>query len=202
MFLKAYIVITFNVSLLSCCIDIVLMNKEAFKEKVFKEVYENHWLKLYLHLLKMVDDEDDAKDIVQEVFTNLWNNFDSVGITTSYSSYLYSSVRNRAINYLAHKKIILEHEKNSETQTVSLNSIGPDVFLIEKELAQQINNEIDNLPPKMAAIFKMSRFENKSYKEIAEELEIAENTVKKQISRALSLMREKFLHIKYYILFL
>lgn len=178
------------------------MNKEAFKEKVFKEVYENHWLKLYLHLLKMVDDEDDAKDIVQEVFTNLWNNFDSVGITTSYSSYLYSSVRNRAINYLAHKKIILEHEKNSETQTVSLNSIGPDVFLIEKELAQQINNEIDNLPPKMAAIFKMSRFENKSYKEIAEELEIAENTVKKQISRALSLMREKFLHIKYYILFL
>ncbi len=178
------------------------MNKEAFKEKLFKEVYENHWLKLYLHLLKMVDDEDDAKDIVQEVFANLWNNFDSVGINTSYSSYLYASVRNRAINYLAHKKVIVDHEKYQEAQPQAQHFNEPDVFLIEKELARQINSEIENLPPKMAIIFKKSRFENKSYKEIAEELEIAENTVKKQVSRALQLMREKFLHIKYYLFFL
>lgn len=178
------------------------MNKEAFKERLFKEVYENHWLKLYLHLLKMVDDEDDAKDIVQEVFTNLWNNFDSVGINTSYSSYLYASVRNRAINYLAHKKVIVDYEKYQESQLQSQYSNSPDVFLIEKELAHQINSEIDSLPPKMAVIFRKSRLENKSYKEIAEELEIAENTVKKQVSRALRLMREKFLHIKYYLFFL
>lgn len=178
------------------------MDKEAFKEKLFKEIYENHWLKLFLHLLKMVEDEDDAKDIVQEVFANLWNNFDSVGINTSYSSYLYSAVRNRAINYIAHKKVVVNHEKHQELNKESQYFNGPDVFLIEKELAQQINSEIDNLPPKMAAIFKKSRLENKSYREIAEELDIAENTVKKQVSRALSLLREKILHIKYYLFFL
>lgn len=178
------------------------MNKDEFKEKLFKEVYENHWLKLYMHLLKLVDDEDDAKDLVQEVFTNLWNNFDNVGITTSYSSYLYSSVRNRAINYLAHKKVVINHEKYQETQPQTEYFNRPDVFLIEKELARQINSEIDNLPPKMAEIFRKSRLENKSYREIAEELDITENTVKKQISRALRLMREKFLHIKYYLFFL
>jgi len=177
------------------------MNKEALKKKLFTEVYETHWLKLYLHLLKMLDDEDDAKDVVQEVFTSLWNNFDNVSIRTSFASYLYSSVRNRAINYLAHKKIVISHEKSEELKGVNL-SIAPDIVLIEKELEFQINSEIDNLPPKMAEIFRKSRLENKSYKEIAEELNIAENTVKKQVSRALVLMRQKFLHIKYYLFFL
>lgn len=177
------------------------MDKDTFKEKLFKEVYENHWLKLYLHLLKMVDEED-AKDIVQEVFANLWNNFDNIGINTSYSAYLYSSVRNRAINYLAHKKIIIDYEQYQEGQPQNRYFNSPDVFLIEKELAHQINSEIDNLPSKMAIIFKKSRLENKSYKEIAEELDIAENTVKKQVSRALRLMREKFFHIMYYFFFL
>jgi len=177
------------------------MSKEAQKKRLFTEVYEAHWLKLYLHLLKMLDDEDDAKDIVQEVFANLWNNFDHISINTSFSTYLFSSVRNRAINYLAHKKIIISHEK-LELSKGENSSKAPDAFLIEKELALQINSEIDNLPPKMAAVFRKSRLENKSYREIAEELNIAENTVKKQVSRALQLMREKFLHIKYYLFFL
>lgn len=177
------------------------MNKEALKKKLFTEVYEAHWLKLYLHLLKMLDDEDDAKDVVQEVFTSLWNNFDNVSIRTSFTSYLYSSVRNRAINYLAHKKVVVSHEKAEELKAVDFSN-APDIFLIEKELALQINSEIDNLPPKMAEVFRKSRLENKSYKEIAEELNIAENTVKKQVSKALILMRQKFLHIKYYLFFL
>ncbi len=177
------------------------MNKEALKKKLFTEIYDTHWLKLYLHLLKMLDDEDDAKDVVQEVFTSLWNNFDTISIHTSFTSYLYSSVRNRAINYLAHKKVVISYEKAEELRDVHFSN-APDVFLIEKELAFQINSEIDNLPPKMAAIFKKSRLENKSYKEIAEELDIAENTVKKQVSRALHQLRQKFLHIKYYLFFL
>lgn len=177
------------------------MSNEASKKKLFTEIYEAHWLQLYLHLLKMLEDDDDAKDVVQEVFANLWNNFDNIDVHSSYSSYLYGAVRKRAINYLAHKKIVVHHEKAEQAKPFNYFN-APDGLLIEKELAAQINNEIDKLPPKMAAVFKKSRLENKSYKQISEELNIAENTVKKQVSRALRLMREKFLHLKYYFLFL
>lgn len=177
------------------------MNKEALKKRLFTEIYQTHWLKLYLHLLKMLEDEDDAKDVVQEVFTGLWNNFDNISIHTSFSAYLYAAVRNRAINYLAHKKIVSAHQELKSDESL-IFSDSPDAILIEKELALQIQHEIDKLPTKMAVVFRKSRLENKSYREIAEELDIAENTVKKQVSRALRLMREKFLHIKYYLLFL
>ena len=177
------------------------MRKEAIKKKLFTEIYEAHWLKLYLHLLKMLEDEDDAKDVVQEVFANLWNNFDEINVRTSYSSYLYGAVRKRAINYLAHKKIVVKYEKAEQVKPFNYFNAA-DGLIIEKELAAQINSEIDKLPSKMGVIFKKSRLENKSYKQISEELNIAENTVKKQVSRALRLMREKFLHLKYYFLFL
>ncbi len=177
------------------------MNRKAIKEKIFSEIYESHWLKLYLHLLKMLEDEDDAKDVVQEVFANLWNNFDSIDVHTSYTSYLYGAVRKRAINYLAHKKIVVNHEQSQQIMPFNYFNAA-DGMIIEKELAAQINSEIDKLPSKMGIIFKKSRFENKSYKQISEELNIAENTVRKQVSTALRLMREKFLHLKYYFLFL
>lgn len=177
------------------------MNKESLKRKLFTEVYETHWLMLYLHLLKMLDDENEAKDVLQEVFTSLWNNFDTISIRKSFGAYLFSAVRNRAINVIGHKKVVLSHQK-LQTVNEAVYSPAPDSILIEKELALQITNEIDRLPPKMAVVFRKSRLENKSYKEIAEELNIAENTVKKQVSRALQLVREKLLHIKYYLLFL
>ncbi len=177
------------------------MSKEAIKKKLFTEIYEAHWLKLYLHLLKMLEDEDDAKDVVQEVFTNLWNNFDEINVQSTYSAYLFGAVRKRAINYLAHQKIVTNHE-TSEQEKPFNHFVAADSYIIEKELAAQIDGEIDKLPSKMGVIFKKSRIENKSYKEIAQELNIAENTVKKQVSRALRVLREKFLHLKYYFLFL
>ena len=69
--------------------------------------------------------------------------------------------------------------------------IMPDELLREKELAEQIDKAIDKLPRKMALIFKKSRFEQRSYREIAEELEISEQTVKKQIYNALIVLRKK-----------
>ncbi|MNI87360.1 RNA polymerase sigma factor [compost metagenome] len=69
--------------------------------------------------------------------------------------------------------------------------IMPDELLREKELAQQIENAIERLPRKMALIFKKSRYEQRSYLEIAKELEISEQTVKKQIYNALTVLRKK-----------
>ncbi|QBQ41887.1 RNA polymerase sigma-70 factor [Sphingobacterium psychroaquaticum] len=168
------------------------------KKEIFTSLYESHWLKLYLHAYRMVEDEDEAKDIVQEVFTNLWDILDTIDINSSYSSYLYRSIRNVVINRLSRGKLAAKFEAYIQAAQLTDYAYTPDDLLREKDLAEIINYEIENLPPKMAVIFKKSRFEDLSYREIAAELNISENTVRKQIHNALVILRKK---IKFILIF-
>lgn len=162
-------------------------------------LYENHWMKLYLHSYKMIGDKDEARDIVQEVFTNLWDILDKVAITHSYSSYLYRAIRNVVINRLSQTKRNQQFEDYSSSVADQKHVITPEEELREKDLSYLIHREIDNLPPKMAEIFKRSRFGQQTYREIADDLSISENTVRKQISNALVILRKKLKYI--FILF-
>ncbi|MDR2283691.1 MAG: RNA polymerase sigma-70 factor [Sphingobacterium sp.] len=169
------------------------------KKELFTLLYDSHWMKLYLHSYKMIGDKDEARDIVQEVFTNLWDILDQVTITHSYSSYLYRAIRNVVINRISQNKLNDKFTDYSITANALNSVITPEEALREKDFAYLIQQEIDNLPKKMAEIFKKSRFQNQSYKEIAEDLSISENTVRKQIHNALVILRKKLKYI--FILF-
>lgn len=156
----------------------------------FTEIYSRYWAVLYLHGRKMLRDDEEARDVVQELFTYLWKNAALLAVTGSLSSYLYRSVRNRIFNLIERKRIINDYQK-SLIQFLEVGELVTDELVRERELSEQIEKEIQLLPPKMREVFELSRKQHLSYKEIGEQLGISDQTVRRQVSNALSILRTK-----------
>lgn len=150
----------------------------------FEEFYNRFVTPLYLQAYHVTKDEEVSKDLVQELFIKFWERKTALSLDINIEAYLYVANRN---NILQH----LRNQKNITLQTIKkeVSSIKTDQNLNLKELQSIIEEEIDKLPPKMREIFRYSRFENQSYKDIAHLLNISENTVRKQISNALKILR-------------
>jgi len=138
---------------------------------------------------KYIDDPDQSEEVVQDVFANLWQKRSTIEITSTIESYLFRAVRNTCLNILKHFKV---REKHKDGITASYNNSGEraDNLVLEIELMNQIENLISELPPERQKVFKMSRFEEMKYKEIAEELGISIKTVEAQMGKALKFLRE------------
>jgi len=156
----------------------------------FTEIYTQYSPELYRHALKMLKDKASAQDVIQEVFTNLWINKSSINFNTSPKNYLYTSVRNKILDLIAKGKSQTKYIASLQDFIHNGHYIT-DNLIREKELEGIINKEISNLPPKMREVFELSRRENKSYTDIAQELGMAENTVRKHITKALSRLRPR-----------
>lgn len=163
---------------------------KAGDERAFCEIYERYWGVLYRHTLRLLKDEDTAEDVVQEVFVNLWDKARELDISLSISSYLYASVRNRVLNVIQKEK---HQEKyiNSFAKFLNNSEATTDHRLREQMLKERIETAVHLLPRKMKNIFEMSRVRQLSYKEIAQELNISDKTVKKQVSNAIKILRLK-----------
>lgn len=156
----------------------------------FAELYERYKVVLYLHAKRMLDDHDETKDVVQDVFTTLWTKRAGIFIGTSVKSYLYSALRNKIFNLLAHRKFEMNY-LNSLQEVIDLGETGIEAQIREKQLIAMIEREIEQLPSKMREVFELSRKHHLSHKEIAEKLNISDKTVKKQINNAIKILRLK-----------
>ncbi|TDQ11151.1 RNA polymerase sigma-70 factor (ECF subfamily) [Pedobacter metabolipauper] len=170
--------------------DLLSLFKEGDRD-AFKMIYERYWQLLFVSACKVLKDEDEAKDVVQEVFMSFLNRGKDIEINSSISVYLYSAVRYKVFDYLSRQKVRDNH-KESVINYVSQVSYSTDRTLIEKEIIAEIEKEIKNLPEKMREVFELSRKDELSYKQIAETLNISDKTVKKQISNAIKLLKPKF----------
>ncbi|QES90227.1 RNA polymerase sigma factor [Rhizosphaericola mali] len=157
--------------------------------EAFKEIYERYWERMADYVIKVIKNETEAQDIVQEIFISIWKRREIIEIKGELLAYLLKSARNLSLRYI-------EKNLNKQSFYQSLNNHLNDfqftnfTALELKELEEQINNAIEALPAKMQEIFKLSRFENLSYKEISERLNIADTTVKKQISNAIKIIKK------------
>ena len=164
-------------------------------KSALEQIYKKYYTALYYYSKKIVQNQSIAKDIVQDSFFKIWENRSSISIHTALSSYLYRAVYNNSINYLKHQQIKDKHINSVKEQIEIAGSafaISQDhgqSILIAKELEDQINAAIENLPEKCKDIFKMSRFDNLKNNEIADQLNVSLNTVQKQISIALKKLR-------------
>ncbi len=156
----------------------------------FTEMYNRFKGVLIIHAYNKLNNRDEAKDIVQELFATIWNNRRHLQVNESLSSYLYVSIRNRVINYIGKKKSESTY-LGTLNEVVNIDSSPTDYLIREHQLTKRIELAVDQLPAKMREIFIMSRRYNMSHREIAEELEIAETTVKKQVANALKILRTK-----------
>lgn len=171
--------------------DIELL--EHFQEGnvfAYEEIYHRYWQILFRFSRKMLKDDVLAEDVVQEVFAVLWQKRENGNIQPPLASYLYTLTRNRVLNIIKHSKIenrYLEYIK----EMITSGDYIPDTLYIQKELSQQIEAEIQNLPEKMRIVFQMSRKEYKTNQEIADELGISQQTVKNQVSNAIRTLKDK-----------
>ncbi|MHA4895887.1 RNA polymerase sigma factor [Pedobacter sp. PWIIR3] len=174
----------------------------AFKNgdhSAFKSIYERYWQLLYVSACKVIKDEDEAKDIVQEVFISFLNKRAELQLHTGLSNYLYTAVRYKVFDLISRQKVRTDYAE-SLNNFITDHSVTTDRALLEKEIAREIEKEIKNLPEKMREVFELSRTSDLSHKQIADVLNISDKTVKKQISNAIKLLKPKFTN--YYSLFL
>lgn len=156
----------------------------------YSEIYNRFQGVLYLYACKITKNEDDAEDIVQEVFVYLWEKRFNITINSSISVYLYKAVKYKFINLLDHKKVRADYI-DSFNQFLDQGSYITDHFIRQKEFSKIIEQEIAALPDKMREVFELSRKTDLSRKEIAEKLGLSEKTVKNQISNALKILRSR-----------
>lgn len=158
---------------------------------VYQVIYDRYWQLLYRFSRKLLQDEAAAADVVQEVFTSLWLKKDTFDLHSPLAAFLYTSTRNKVLDLVKHSKVETKYLTHLKT-VISLGTPLPDQLYIDKELFDQIELEIQNLPEKMRVVFEMSRKDFKTTSQIAEELGISQQTVKNQVSNAIRILRSKF----------
>ncbi len=158
-------------------------------QAAFTTVYRRHWETLFTTTVRVIGNKEDAEDIIQEVFTSLWNRRKVLNLTGPLTGYLQASVKYKAINYIE-RNITRRHYLAALSQAAEAGvPASPEVLLRVKEVQQLIQTVIENMPPKMREVFQLSRREHLSHKEIATQLGISEQTVKKHIQHALQSLR-------------
>ena len=155
-------------------------------KKVFREIYNRYWAKLYLYAFNILKDKDICEDIIQQIFTDIWVRREKLTIK-NLQAFLYGAVRRQIAYHLRGIKITVEHEEY-------FANVLLDKKIEEKlefdEFSNKIQELIQELPEQRRKIFLMSRFENLSNQEIADKLDISLQTVKNQISTSLKYLRE------------
>jgi len=153
-------------------------------------IYNRYFHTLYVHAFQKLNDKQEAQDVVHELFAQLWNKRKALNINANLMGYLYSGVRNKILDQISRQKV-RDKYINSLQGFLESNYSVTDHRIREKQLTELIDKGIADLPDKMREIFELSRKKSLSHKQIAVQLNLSEQTVKKQVNNALRILRTK-----------
>lgn len=159
-------------------------------EHAFTAIYDRYFWLLHAHAYKWMRNRADTKDIIHELFSNLWAKREILILEDKLAPYLYASVRNRIFNQLAREKYAVQYSDSLE-DFIAQGECETDHLIRERILMEIIEAGIAEMPRKMREVFQMSRKQQLSHKEIAEQLAISEDTVRKHIQHGLKILRPK-----------
>lgn len=179
--------------------ELLLLLKVGDRE-AYEQIYHRYKFVLHNHAWNKTRNREESQDIIQEIFTMLWAKRDTLDVNTNLSGYLYTSLRNYILNQIVHKEVQNKYIASIQS-FVDQESVIADHLVRENQLKVLIEKEIDALPPRMKEVFLLSRRENLSHKEIAELLGTTEQTVKKQMTNTLKVLRKKLGAIIYFYYF-
>lgn len=165
-------------------------NKTEF-EKVYSEFFDV----LYAIAFQYTTDQSIAENIVQDTFMKLWEVREGLLPQTNIRNFLYTLAKNLCLNHLRDQKTVWKHLSQIkyheyEYAIESLNRIGGN-YLEFEELSEKADQAIEKLPDELKMVFKMSRFEDLKYREIAEKLQISEKAVEARMTKALKFLRKE-----------
>ena len=153
-------------------------------ERVLIEIYNRYWDKMLVVALNRLGNQEEAEECVQDVFYKLWKLRGDLDLTKlELVNYLARAIRNQAFNVLdkRHRERLKSENYKPE---LDINNLSPERTLIIRELQEQIDRSINALPPQCRLVFKLSRQDGLSNKEIADTLSVSENTVKSHLKKA------------------
>lgn len=158
------------------------------EEKVYERVYNTYSEVINNYFYYKFGNQEMAEESVQEAFIKLWENCKKVPFAKA-KSYLYTVANNLSLNRYKHKKVVLKYAKTVPQQTEDMQS--PDYKMEEEEFKVKLEKAIQDLSEKQRTAFLLHRIDEKSYKEIAEILNISVKAVEKRMQKALESLREK-----------
>jgi RNA polymerase sigma-70 factor (family 1) len=170
-------------------------------ETAFAEIYRRYAKSLADFAASKLSNLEDAQDIIHDIFVKLWEDRERLQITSNLKTYLFTLTRHRIIDKI--RRNITREEYAAMLQSLT-NAYQPSIEqqIAVKELQQTIENSLNQLSPRVKEIYQLSREENLSIPEIAEKLQLSEQTVKNQLSTALSHLRKSVSAISVSILLL
>ena len=170
-----------------------IRNINAGSQEAFETLYNTYYAYLCVVAIKYTYDIEIARELVNDIFVNIWKNHPS--LTYPVLPYLVKSIKNRSLNYLkrTHLNTISLSDSDNYLYDLREDLIRSDVhplrILLDKEINEQIEKAINGLPPKCKRIFIEYLYENKTYEEIAQSMNISTSTVRVQIKIGLTKLR-------------
>ncbi len=164
------------------------MKKAIFDDKDFEELFNQYFNDLMGFVCGYIADEEVARDIVHDVFLSFWNHRDQLDFSWSLKSYLLTLSRNYALNYIRHRKVVV----NNEEALMREMEEQPEEWEEYDRKMVRLQEKLDELPEKQRIVLVKYFVEGKKYQEIADEMNISLNTVKTHLKRAVHFLREEF----------
>lgn len=168
-------------------------------ENTLNEIYLIYWQDLFLSAYNVLKDKAACEDIVQDLFIQLWQKRETLQITTSLRAYLYTAVRYNVFRLIRTGKVRGEVFEYIEER---MEAIPADHLLEQREMSLQVAKAVAALPEKCREVYKLSREEELSHKEIATKLNISTKTVENQITIALKRVRSSLNTFVVFLVFL
>lgn len=170
----------------------MLRTKMRMDHKLFNiliaDLYKENWYKLYIHAFNLINDEENAKDIVNDVFCSILENNNTKNSSSDILPLLFVMVKNKCIDFLRHKSVV---NKNEEMYIEEIYSswTAKEYAEYEKKIIK-MQESIRQMPPQMRHIVEEFFLKERKCSEISEELNISDNTVRTHIARALKILRK------------
>lgn len=154
------------------------------EEYALVEIYERYWEKMLAVAFNRLGNLEDAEECVQDVLYKLWALRDNLVLEkTELSNYLARAIRNQSFNILDRRHRERLKAEGYLTEKI-VGPLSPEHLMIMRELQEQVDQAIHSLPPQCQLVFRLNRQEGLSKKEIAEKLQLSENTVKSHLKKA------------------
>jgi len=159
-------------------------------EMAFTTLYHRYAGRLYSFAVRLAGSQADATDLVQDVFAKIWERRQSFTGEEVFSSYLFSMVHNRCINFL--KRFSLQTKMLQEFQNngSEASSVTTDALVDYKETKEILQASVEKLPSRQKQIFRLHHDQGLKYSEIASNLGLSQSTVENHYSRAVQMLRK------------
>lgn len=157
----------------------------------FEQIYHTHYTGMFRYAFTILRDEEESRDMVQNVFSKLWEKKDELDIKGDVKYYLFRSVRNECLNHIDKSKVRVKHHTSYEKEnSVDEKPYADEHTLDDAAIAKKIELVMELMPPQCKEVFLKSRIEELKYAEIAEQMNISVKTVEAHMSKALKIIRQ------------